>query len=137
MVLVRVAPLVVSLNRAARDSHTRRDIFLTTLLTVSMSSSESAESTSVHVTHEPEQSRYTATVDGALAVASYHRQGDVLAFTHTEVPSEIEGRGVASALARRALDDARAAGTKVIPACAFFAHYMDEHPEYEDLRAKR
>jgi predicted GNAT family acetyltransferase len=102
-----------------------------------MSSSESAESTSIHVAHEPERSRYTATVDGALAVASYHQQGDAIAFTHTEVPPAIEGRGVASALARRALDDARAAGTRVIPACEFFAHYMDAHPEYDDLRAKR
>jgi uncharacterized protein len=102
-----------------------------------MSSSESAEPTSIHVTHEPERSRYTATVDGAVAVASYRQQGDAIAFTHTEVPPEIEGRGVASALARRALEDARVAGTPVIPACEFFAHYMDEHPEYDDLRAQR
>jgi len=68
-------------------------------------------------------------------VASYHRDGHVIAFTHTEVPSVIEGRGVASALARRALDDARAAGDRVLPRCAFFAHYMREHPEYDDLRA--
>ena len=91
----------------------------------------------IQVQHEPERSRYSATVDGALAVADYHRHGNVVAFTHTEVPSEIEGRGVASALARRALDDARAAGNQVVPACEFFAHYMREHPEYDDLRATR
>jgi len=96
---------------------------------------ESSESTSVHVQHEPEQSRYSATVDGALAVATYRRQGNAIAFTHTEVPPQIEGRGVASALARRALDDARAAGNQVIPACEFFRHYMDAHPEYDDIRS--
>lgn len=111
------------------------DTFPTFIPRASMSSSESAEPTAVHVSHEPQQSRYTATLDGAVAVASYHRQGNVIAFTHTEVPPEIEGRGVASALARRALDDARAAGTPVIPSCEFFAHYMDTHPEYDDLRA--
>jgi len=100
-----------------------------------MPSSESA--TPIQVQHEPERSRYSATVDGAFAVADYHRQGNVIAFTHTEVPREIEGRGVASALARRALDDARAAGNQVIPACEFFSHFMEQYPEYDDLRAAR
>lgn len=98
---------------------------------------DSPESTSFNVQHEPERSRYSATVEGAIAVADYHRQGNAIAFTHTEVPPEIAGRGVASALARRALDDARAAGNRVIPACEFFAHYMEAHPEYDDLRAPK
>lgn len=98
-----------------------------------MPSSEPASP--IHVQHEPEQSRYSANVDGRLAVADYQRQGNVLVFTHTEVPAEISGRGVASALARRALDDARAAGDQVIPRCPFFVKYMQEHPEYNDLLA--
>jgi predicted GNAT family acetyltransferase len=101
-----------------------------------MSASDSSESP-IRVQHEPDRSRYSATVDGAQAVADYRRDGNVTAFVHTEVPRQIEGRGVASALARRALDDARAAGQKVVPACDFFAHYMDTHPEYADLRATK
>ena len=102
-----------------------------------MPSRDSSQSASISVKHEPDRSRYSATVDGAVAVADYHRHGNVIAFTHTEVPPQIEGRGVASALARHALDDARAAGKQVIPACEFFAHYMREHPEYDDLRATK
>ena len=101
-----------------------------------MSASDSS-ATPIRVEHEPERSRYSATVDGVQAVADYRRDGNVTAFVHTEVPRQIEGRGVASALARRALDDARAAGQKVVPACAFFAHYMDAHPEYDDLRTTK
>jgi predicted GNAT family acetyltransferase len=101
-----------------------------------MSISDSSESP-ITVQHEPERSRYAATVDGAQAVAEYRRDGNVTAFVHTAVPRQIEGRGVASAIARRALDDARAAGQKVVPACDFFAHYMDTHPEYDDLRATK
>jgi predicted GNAT family acetyltransferase len=92
---------------------------------------------SFNVQHEPERSRYSVTMDGAIAVADYHRNGDVIAFTHTEVPPAIQGRGVASALAHRALEDARAAGDHVVPACEFFARYMDTHPEYDDLRVKK
>lgn len=100
-----------------------------------MPASESSDS-SINVQHEPEQSRYSATVDGQQAVADYQRQGNVIAFTHTEVPAAIGGRGVASALARRALDDARQMGAQVVPSCQFFARFMDEHPEYDDLRAQ-
>jgi len=102
-----------------------------------MSPSDSSESTTFVVRHEPERSRYTATVNGVEAVADYHQRGNVIAFTHTGVPPEIQGRGIASALARKALDDARAAGNQVIPSCAFFEEYMKEHPEYDDLRARK
>lgn len=102
-----------------------------------MPSDQSSDTTSFDVQHEPQRSRYSATVDGVLAVAEYHRDGNVIAFTHTDVPSAIQGRGVASALAQRALDDARAAGARVIPACEFFVRYMEGHPEYDDLRATK
>ena len=100
-----------------------------------MPANDSSGSADYQVRHEPEQSRYSARVDGALAVAEYQRRGNTIAFTHTEVPPEIEGRGVASAIARRALDDARAEGSRVLPRCAFFAKYMEDHPEYNDLLA--
>jgi predicted GNAT family acetyltransferase len=102
-----------------------------------MPSDNHSDAKSIDVRHEPQRSRYSATLDGALAVAEYHRHGNVIAFTHTEVPPEVQGRGVASALAHRALDDARAAGNQVIPACEFFTRYMASHPEYDDLRATR
>jgi predicted GNAT family acetyltransferase len=102
-----------------------------------MSPTDSSGTTTIAVRHEPDRSRYAATVDGMEAVADYHQRGNVIAFTHTGVPAEIQGRGVGSALARKALDDARAAGNQVIPSCAFFEEYMKEHPEYDDLRAKR
>lgn len=98
-----------------------------------MPSSESV--TPIQVQHEPEQSRYSVTIDGRQAVANYRREGNVIVFTHTEVPPEMSGHGVASALAQRALDDARAAGDQVIPRCSFFAQYMRAHPEYNDLLA--
>ena len=102
-----------------------------------MPPTESSGEAAFAVRHEPEHSRYSATVNGVEAVADYDRQGNVIAFTHTEVPPQVQGRGVASALARKALDDARAAGDQVVPSCAFFEQFMKEHPEYDDLRANR
>jgi predicted GNAT family acetyltransferase len=54
-------------------------------------------------------------------------------FTHTEVPTEHEGKGVGSALIRYSLDAARERGLKVIPICPFFAAYMQKHAEVQDL----
>lgn len=78
-------------------------------------------------------SRYETTVEGRLAFAEYMLTGANITFTHTEVPVELEGRGIASQLARFALDDARARGLAVIPLCPFIKAYIARHPEYQPL----
>ena len=52
---------------------------------------------------------------------------------HTEVPKELNGRGIGSALARGLLDIARTQGLTVKPLCPFVAGYIAKHPEYADL----
>ncbi|KAA2266978.1 N-acetyltransferase [Solihabitans fulvus] len=88
----------------------------------------------VDVRDVPEQNHYEATVDGAHAgLAAYHRTKRVIVFTHTEVDPAFEGRGVGGALARTALDQARADGLEVLPVCPFFKAWIDKHPDYADL----
>lgn len=87
----------------------------------------------VPVTHDAQASRFEATVNGQRATAEYARKGDTIVFTHTTVPPALEGRGIGSALARAALDYARAEGLAVVPRCPFIAEYVKEHPEYHDL----
>ncbi|BDO42035.1 GNAT family N-acetyltransferase [Cellulomonas sp. NTE-D12] len=76
------------------------------------------------------EARQGETVVGVLL---YERDGDVITFTHTEVEPRAEGTGVGSTLARRALDDARASGRRVVPACPFVKAWIDRHREYVDL----
>jgi predicted GNAT family acetyltransferase len=76
-------------------------------------------------------------VEGHRAIAAYQREGGTITFTHTLVPKAIEGRGVASKLIRAALDAARDEGLKVIPQCPFVAAYIERHPEYRGLLARR
>jgi len=71
--------------------------------------------------------------DGSLAIAQYRVANGKITFTHTEVPPEHEGKGIGSALIRFALASARERGLKVIPICPFFAAYMKEHREEQDL----
>ena len=63
----------------------------------------------------------------------YDRDGDRIVFTHTLVPASLEGRGIASVLARTALDDARSRHLRVVPLCPFVRDYIERHPEYQEL----
>jgi predicted GNAT family acetyltransferase len=93
---------------------------------------------SVTVADVPELSRYEARVDGRVAgFAVYHRRGDLVVFTHTEVDSEHEGQGVASALAREALDDVRRRGLRALLRCPFLSEWATRHPEYDDVLTHR
>ena len=89
----------------------------------------------VVVTNSPDEKRYEARLDGALAgFAEYQLTDELIVFTHTEVDPEFEGRGVGGALARHALDEVAAEGTRtVVPRCPFFRAWIRRHPEYRPL----
>ena len=86
------------------------------------------------VAHRPDTHRFEATVDGHAGHVEYAVRGKVMTIVHTEVDPALEGRGVAGALGRAALDPARASGLKVHPDCPYAASYMDRHPEATSLR---
>jgi len=58
-----------------------------------------------------------------------------LIIDHTGVPKELAGRGVGVELVRRAVEDARAAGIKIIPLCPFAKAQIEKHPEWQDVLA--
>jgi uncharacterized protein len=80
--------------------------------------------------------RFELEVDDVVAKAWYRQQGNVITFTHTDVPEALSGRGVGSRLAKGALDAVRAAGQKVVAMCPFIAAYIGKHHEYDDLLVK-
>lgn len=88
------------------------------------------------VVDNPEESQFETRVDGHVAFVSYLRRGDTIFFTHTEVPEQLEGRGLGSALAKAVLDRARAEHWKVVARCPFIAKYVERHPEYQSLLRK-
>lgn len=93
---------------------------------------------SEHLVHDNVAAhRFELQVEGAVgALATYRMRGeDVVVVLHTETDPEMRGRGLAGELARGTLEQLRARGQKIVPACPFFAHYISEHPEYADLVA--
>jgi hypothetical protein len=87
------------------------------------------------IEHQPGRRRFEATLDGHHGRIEYRVDSGVMTIEHTEVDRSLEGRGVAGALVRAALEHARRAGLKVEPECAYTRSYMERHPETLDLRA--
>jgi predicted GNAT family acetyltransferase len=88
----------------------------------------------VTVTDAPQAHRYEARSGDDLAgFATYLRAPQLIAFVHTEVEDAYEGHGVGSALARAALDEARAQDLRVVAICPFIVGWIERHPEYQDL----
>jgi predicted GNAT family acetyltransferase len=85
------------------------------------------------VRHNEPAHRYEIEIDGNLAVADYEMQDGKQVFTRTLVPEALRGRGLAEALVRRALNDARIAGRKVVPACSYVARFIERNKEFSAL----
>ena len=85
------------------------------------------------VTQNKAGNRFEIAVDGRTAFLEYHLGRDFLTLVHTEVPHELNGRGIGGKLAQAALDFARAEKLKVAPSCPFVASYIRRHPEYLEI----
>lgn len=80
-----------------------------------------------------EKHQFETTVDGHTAFIVYKLFPGGIAYIHTEVPPELEGKGIASQMAKYVLDYARENHLKVKPLCPYVHAYMKRHPEYNDL----
>ena len=91
----------------------------------------------VRVIDNPVDNRSEAFVgDTLVGFLQYRRTPKVVILTHTEVDPELERHGYGTALARHALDDARAGSERVIPRCPFVSAFVEDHPEYADVVAR-
>lgn len=87
------------------------------------------------IRHDTAKQRFKTGHDDPGFVEYRDRGDGMFELTRTEVPSQLEGKGVGSALARNALDYARDNDLRVVPTCPFIRSYIEKHPEYQDLVA--
>lgn len=80
-----------------------------------------------------EARRYELPVEGQVAVVTYNLSDRNLMITETLVPEALEGRGIASRLAKHVIEDARSRGLVILPVCPFFAAYLQKHPEHAEV----
>ena len=74
---------------------------------------------------------------GGVARLRYRLDGDRLVLEHTEVPDELEGRGIGSALVKAAVERARADGLELLVECQFASAWLRRHAgDVADLRVE-
>ena len=81
-------------------------------------------------THLPEQTRFECETLGGLAELEYQVDGSRIVFTHTFVPPEARGRGIAEKLVRAGLEYARQARLKPTATCSYVVTFLQRHPEF-------
>lgn len=81
------------------------------------------------------ESRFELETDGSVAVAYYKLSPGVMTLTHTEVRTDLNGRGIGSRLVGGVLEAVRERNLKVVPRCSFVRAYIAKHPEFGDLLA--
>jgi predicted GNAT family acetyltransferase len=88
------------------------------------------------IRNEPEQTRYALYLDDeVVGIADYQlAAGGRILFTRTEVDPARRQGGLGSQLVQAALDDVRVTSDlTVVPKCSFVAHWIDAHPDYQEL----
>jgi predicted GNAT family acetyltransferase len=93
------------------------------------------KATPLSIQHNTERQRFEAHVEGLLCRCDYRMSGSTMMLVHTEVPPQLEGRGIAAKLVRAAFEHVAAAGLKVVPACSYVHAYVRRHPETRALLA--
>jgi uncharacterized protein len=81
------------------------------------------------VVDNADEGRFELTVDGHTGVLVYRRDAERLVLVHTEVPDELEGRGIGSTLVRAALDTAEREHLVVVPLCPFASAWLRAHAD--------
>jgi len=97
--------------------------------------SRMGESDSPQVTDDQTESRFVLDTGGALAQLQYRRRADRLVLVHTEVPAELEGRGIGGKLVTAAIGRAASEGLTVVPLCPFARGWLERHPDTAGLAA--
>lgn len=81
---------------------------------------------------------FIRTPSGDEAEMTFSKIGDTqIIIDHTGVPDAFRGQGAGLRLVTRAVEDARAAGKKIIPLCPFAAaQFRRHHEEWADVLKK-
>ena len=77
--------------------------------------------------------RFEFIVDDYLSLIDFKKRGDKIYLLHTEVPKELEGKGIAAAMVEKTLQYLEENKLKLVPSCSYVQAYLKRHPEWNRL----
>ncbi|GIK65545.1 MAG: N-acetyltransferase [Chloroflexota bacterium] len=87
----------------------------------------------LEVVNNEQAKRFEVKLGDDVAKVEYQLTGNIITFTHTEVPPAYEGRGIAGKMAKVALEYAKDHNLRVLPLCPYIKAYILRHPEYKSI----
>jgi len=82
------------------------------------------------VSNNEKSHRFEVIINQQAAFLEYRFYKNDIALMHTFVPPTLEGKGIASALAKYAFGYAKDNNLPVMVYCPFVAGFLKKHPEY-------
>lgn len=85
------------------------------------------------IRHDEQARKYTATQEGQeVGLLTYRTLAeDLVDFTHTYVPPEHRGRGIAEKLVEHALEETTRRGLRFQASCWYVDGYARRHPKFK------
>jgi predicted GNAT family acetyltransferase len=77
--------------------------------------------------------RFELALDEGTAFIEYKLSDQKLFLIHTEVPQELEGKGVGGAIVLKALQYAKENGYEIVPLCPFVQSWLERHKEWKAI----
>ncbi|MDF1880907.1 N-acetyltransferase [Sulfurimonas sp. MAG313] len=90
---------------------------------------------SYELIHNENENKYEYHIDGHIAYITYDDQDGNMHLTHTIVPEELAGKGLARTLLEDVLQQIKKADKKAVAKCSYIVKYQEKHPELKDLFA--
>ena len=85
--------------------------------------------------HNENECKYEYHIDGFTAYITYDDQDGNMHLTHTIVPEELAGKGLAKMLLEDVLGQIEKDGKKAVAQCSYIVKYQEKNPEKSDIFA--
>ena len=79
--------------------------------------------------HNEPECKYEYHIDGHIAYITYDDQDGNMHLTHTIVPDELAGKGLAKMLSEDVLEQIKKAGKKAVAQCSYIVKYQEKNPD--------